>query len=507
MISLHHYNNRLINNAGNDYLRIDYNFFNQSRISDLGMVRFKFLDHALLPYLMNNIEIKQLTYMYDHVYTDIDYLPAIVANLKGHAIADTTELSILRMFTTLEDMDSISATLDSDVWVEVPDAIKTLYNTCVKQIELREGYTRSLGIRVFKSKINHTVLMLMNFDDSSQASEMFLTIGVIPLLFEDYKEKMCTEELEYFSTLVKRSQVKRISNVAATAAFNILTCCKKYIDLLRKETTKYVISNIMRTRIDLCRNIVSQTERDAENYLRNYEDLLAKYYKANKELQELQEGKDAVLDEVKTAISIPAIYKVDMDRQDQFGIEITIITPCSFFELDEVECIMHNINEDTVFYKFINDVFITQKYKLYLGHTFRYNFNPDYRFSANNVLNMDELKEMDCMFNPHLFYFNCFGDYKPKLIQAMQQQDLTMFINWAIASLKSINFKDGAVINRWKQYFTDLEEAWESGSGISRLLANSKCLEDENGNRLSLADVYLHAEETEDNEEIDLEEL
>jgi hypothetical protein len=507
MLSLHQYNNRLMQNAGSNYLYFDYNVFNQSRVSNIGGLRYKHIDHAMLPYLMNDIEVIQQSYMYDHTYTEPEYLPSIIDNINGNAMSDDKALRILRVITTSEDMNTLSGALDQDLWTELPDAIKTLYNTCVSQVELREDYTYTLEIRVFKSKFNHTILMLVNFSDYGQASEMFLTIGALPLIFEDYKAMMCEEELNYCSALVKRSQIKRISNVNATNYFNALTHCPKYVELLRTESTKYVIQNIVRTRLDVCQRDTARVSNDAEQYLRHYENALKEYYRLNKELQRLQEGKDDMLEEVKAAISIPAVYKVDTGRYDQYSIELTIKTPCSFYELDEVECVMNNVNEDTLFYKFLTDVFINQKYKLYFGHTFQYSFSTSANFNANNIIDTDTLIQMDCMFNPHLYRFSCFGDYKPKIIQAMQQQDLTMFINWCIASLKSINFRDGAVINSWKGTFNDIEEDWNNGSGYGRSLANIKCLQDEDGNFHSLAELYLTPDETTDDPELDLEEL
>lgn len=505
MLSLHQYNNRLMANASQEYTRVDYSFFNQSRIRDMGMPRAKYLDHAMYPYLINNIDINNCTYMYDEGYTSGEYYETIKNVLNGIAIDDANRLNLLRFYTN--NPDTAVDMLDSDAWVEVPDAIKTLYNTCTKQVELRENYTIELKIRVFKSRANHSLLTILNYTDENQASDVFLTIGLIPIIFEDYKELMCEEEMNYFSTLVKRSQVKRISNVAAGEAFEKLTMCSKYTELLRKESTNFVIKNIVRTKVEACEREVRNCERNAEEYLLQYQRVLQNYYKLNKDLQNIKAGSEELIEEVRTAITIPAIYKVDMDRRDQYGIEITMQTTCSFFELDEVECVMNNINEDTVFYKFLKDVFIDQKYKLHLGTTFRFSFANNTSFNPDNIINSDELIEMKCMFNPHLFRYSCLGDYKPKMVQAMQEQDLTMFINWGIASLKSINFRDGAVINSWKSMFNDMEDDYASGSGAYRFMALLKCLEDENGNRISIADAYLTPEEPVDYPELDVEEL
>ena len=53
------------------------------------------------------------------------------------------------------------------------------------------------------------------------------------------------------------------------------------------------------------------------------------------------------------------------------------------------------------------------------------------------------------MFNPHIHYYSCLGDYLPQIIEAHAKKDLVLFNNLAIASTRSINFRDGAVMNRW----------------------------------------------------------
>ena len=42
------------------------------------------------------------------------------------------------------------------------------------------------------------VVLVSNYSDDEQASDYFLTIGLIPILFPNLKEKFSEEEMEYF---------------------------------------------------------------------------------------------------------------------------------------------------------------------------------------------------------------------------------------------------------------------------------------------------------------------
>ena len=106
------------------------------------------------------------------------------------------------------------------MFVPVSDTIQSLYTKCLTQITAREEdrYTDldNLKLCMYKSKVGNHIVSIQNFSDYVQASDIFLTIGLLPIFFPDFKETLNEEELEYFKGLVTRSQIKRISNVTVT---------------------------------------------------------------------------------------------------------------------------------------------------------------------------------------------------------------------------------------------------------------------------------------------------
>ena len=93
-------------------------------------------------------------------------------------------------------------------------------------------------------------------------------------------------------------------------------------------------------------------------------------------------------------------------------------------------------------------------------------------------------------FNPHIFFYNCLGDYESILRNMHAKQDLLMFVNTMIASTKSVNLRDGAVMNRWRDaivsWFNDCYDSYTANQ-----MMTIKCLQDEEGNLLSLEEAYI----------------
>jgi hypothetical protein len=112
----------------------------------------------------------------------------------------------------------------------------------------------------------------------------------------------------------------------------------------------------------------------------------------------------------------------------------------------------------------------------------------DSPFRSPGEVPIEILESYKALYNPHTYFFSCLGDYKPQLINAQAQQDLLMFNNIALASVKSINFRDGAVMNRW---CNTLRSYVETSGWMQQKVLNIKCLEDEEGNFHSINDIYF----------------
>ena len=225
--------------------------------------------------------------------------------------------------------------------------------------------------------------------------------------------------------------------------------------------------------------------------MRDYERLLNEYYNANIILNNLKESEDTVRDEIKTVLKSEYVCKYTLPGN---SIALVLKAPISFYDVEEYECAIKNMNPDSFAYKFFKDIFKDNKYELYVTAMFTLNFSPNSNFNRPGGTPINVLNEANALFNPHIHFFSCLGDYLPQLTKAHAEKDLLMFYNIALASLRSINFKDGTVINRWKEYLDNLVNDYVE---YSDLILNLKCLKDSNGNFYSINEAYLNTNNTE----------
>ena len=338
-------------------------------------------------------------------------------------------------------------------------------------------------IKLMKGK--HIVVLVTNYSDQNQASDYFLTLGLVPVLFPDWKERFNELELEYFKVLVNRSQVKRISNVKPVEAFDNLVASNKYNNLLTTMKLKAAIENIVANRISNARRVLQDSDARATSLLQQYQNVKAEYYKANDTLSNLEKNREDAIEELNAAINMEGV--VNAQQYDASMLRITFCAPATFFNTDEAELVVNNMPDIWVKQLF-NDVFVEQKYKLMLVSEFYFSFEEGRRFREPGAVDTNILAKYNAMYNPHTYFFSCLGDYKPQLVDAQAKQDLLIFNNLALASTKSINFRDGAVINRWRE---TLKSYSTNGNYMSNTIMNIKCLVDEEGNRHSFNDIYF----------------
>ena len=462
-----------------EYKRFDYNILGTTSVPNVGYIRSKYVESALAPLMFNEIGIFQQTYGLDDGFTlqnAIESIEEIYTNLSQ------TRLGLLRIYT--DNVDETYNNLTNDLFTLPPTAVQELYNKCMDQVGSREMVTDvKTKIKLMKGK--HIVVLVTNYSDQNQASDYFLTIGLTPVLFPDWKDKFNELELEYFKVLVNRSQVKRISNVKPVEAFDNLVSSNKYRDLLTIMRLKAAIENIVANRISNARRTLQDADQHATALLQQYQNVKAEYYKANDTLANLEKNREDAIEELNAAINMEGV--VNAQQYDASMLRITFCAPATFFNTDEAELVVNNMPDIWV-KKLFNDVFVEQKYKLMLVSEFYFSFEEGRRFREPGTVDTMILTKYNAMYNPHTYFFSCLGDYKPQLVDAQAKQDLLIFNNLALASTKSINFRDGAVINRWRE---TLNSYSTNGNYTSNTIMNIKCLVDEEGNRHSFNDIYF----------------
>jgi len=460
--------------------------------------------HADLPLHMNHINFERKYFCYDETAEGRE--EEIVTGIKDTLLtvfnntADDDCIFITGYLAadTLENKDYVYPFIDTDIWKEFKgDSINSLFNKCVEQTSLRESERQCRDIkqhiRVFKSKTKHIILMLTDYADIDQESESFLALGLIPVFFEDWKERFDELEIAYFKCLVNRSQVKRISNVKPTTCFTNLEELEKYLVVEREIRYKTLFQKVATARINTIENQTRQLNNEMQRALSIYDESLKKLTEYNILIEKYREGTGEVVEELQTISKMKGVYDLNLTHNGQ--LRITLRLPLDYFDSDEAECAIRNVQDDNV-KRFIEEIFIEQKYKLYIRTDAYYSYTPDAYFQDFTSIPEQDCRQINAMFNPHFQFYNCLGDYKPALVKAMREQDLTLFINVAIAAARSMNFKDGSVCNRW---FSWLRNAFDSDNDF---YLGIKCLEKDG--KLYTLGQWLHNNFEEETPEINI---
>lgn len=485
----------LDNSLASKYKYIDRNLTgsrsslaNRSYLSDI------YIESALLPVVYNDYEFTQKSYVLSEQLGLDEDLINDLARLTEESI--NKNITYTRIFVSIDNLNYDNNLLDSDMFVPVSDTIQSLYTKCLTQITAREegkgAALDDLRLCMYKSKVGNHIVSIQNFSDYLQASDVFLTIGLLPVLFPDFKETLNEEELEYFKALVTRSQIKRISNVVVTELFEKAVQTKKYMDRLDAILFKKVLTNLSENRLRNVRRRIDDNMRAAESAMQQYQNALIALDELHLRMRSLEDGAEEFKEEV---IAVKNMEGVESMQIDSAHILLNMSTTLRYFETDEAEIVINRMDDDFMKWLFTK-LFIEQSIKLHIVGCLRYsldNSRNDSHLYAHPA--WETFAKEQAYYNPHLEHFACFGDYRPKLIKAQVDGDLLLFANIGLASMRALNFKDGTVLGRFRNDLISIL----NGNNFTSL----KMFEDEQGNRLTIEQLHTVWEAFENEEATD----
>lgn len=469
----------------------------------------KYLGCPELPYIFNFGKVHvQTMIMQPNAETNIstDVLNTVMSSYEVEALENPEEIFILRMFaynySMLDDYFE-----DRDYVVEKENNIATLFNKTMTDATERNSVwdVPNVGARVIHHKEAHIIVEVVNYDDVEQASDYFLLLGILPMIYPNMKEKLSDEEIRYIKELVRRSQVKRIRNVEVENYFYAVYRTSKYNDAMKDLKLKAELENIVRMRTNRARNMVNNLLNTRDNLLRQYEDTLRDLTAAQKNLFDL-ESNDSFMDEVKLVMDMP-IVKDLRAINEQIRIELRV--PVEFYDPELLEINLDN-NEDvydcTPLNVLLREIFVDGKYKYNVGNAFYFRLDTGNLQLPRDISYSDMVAGSDVLFNPHIEFYGCYGDNQRALVETHQSKDLVGFVNAAIVALKNINFADSPVFSRW---YSNLRPIFEGNYQWDRNFLTAKALENiETHENISISQWYerYKQREAENAPEIDVHE-
>lgn len=458
----------------------------------------KNIGYALAPVVINGLTYSSCTLSTDGRDSNDDVIGAstlasdiVLFNKAG----EKDQIKYVRVLThdpinTAAKIVGLAEEEQDFIFEYVSEEVQKLYDKCLAQTNARnevdpEEYEYKSSVLI--NKEYNSIVECVNYDDTDQASDIYLTIGLLPILIENLRNKLDDAELDYFKKLVRRSQVKRINNAEISAVFEALTNTKKYRNILKEIRIKAAINALSAARLSNARNTMYQAQDHAQNSLEAYSRYKKQYYEAQDIVRTLENNEEQFKEEVNAAISLDAVR--DVTIQDS-TIYTLFETTLSYYDEEEASLVLDN-KPDSPAVRLFKEIFIEQKYKLHVVGQYQFSFGNSAMFRSPGSLNTSTMYDNDALFNPHIQYYSCLGDYQAELRAAQAKGDLLIYNNLCVSSLSSLNFRDGTVINR---FLTDLNQQieydYENGNDTIRNICTSKCLEDKQGNRISIRDWY-----------------
>lgn len=158
-------------------------------------------------------------------------------------------------------------------------------------------------------------------------------------------------------------------------------------------------------------------------------------------------------------------------------------TPLLYWDEDVFKILRESSNnnplrpDNTAKQQLIDDIFSTRRVVLWFDSAFRYNLtNPGFerRILENDFSDVPTAKGLP---NPHHYYYNCWGDNEPMIIEAQNKGDNVIAFAQIFAAIAGINLSDNIVLDKF------IRDEW---SAFKRI----KCLELKETNEFISIEAY-----------------
>lgn len=156
--------------------------------------------------------------------------------------------------------------------------------------------------------------------------------------------------------------------------------------------------------------------------------------------------------------------------------------PITLYETEPLERIFNNLKHEfsstgEMILESFKEIFLEEKYQLYCT-TYVAMDIPQAKFNADSRYNTKQFSDYTRMTQPHLTFFNCWGDSEHNIRKALREDDILGAIQLMLIAIRNINFTDTTVLRGWINRIIN-----------SNALLNVRCIKDQEGNWYSLKEL------------------
>ena len=139
-------------------------------------------------------------------------------------------------------------------------------------------------------------------------------------------------------------------------------------------------------------------------------------------------------------------------------LRLDIVTPLTNYSVAEADNIIRRQISDPALRQLMKDIFVEQKYTLYMSSSIYWDIMACYR--GDNPVHSERYSTMCAtgMPNPHHYYYSCYGDNTPAVVKAMQNGQYIAAYLQLKAAVGSFNWTDGPVASNFLNAITEFDE-------------------------------------------------
>lgn len=349
-------------------------------------------------------------------------------------------------------------------------------------IEMLLVQNQTHKVKIFKR--NNVIAVLTNVVNNRLLKELLTTI---PSLFSLEELQNDTNVANCLKAVIKNEPLKEFFKPLLAAKINEQQ--EKINKLLKDSLTIGIRKNF-----ETIMNNISNTERNITSYERNLEqqyETLQRLLDEKLGIESRMQNADQEdsLKELTTFINKNQYIKGITTKNFSMGygsgekLLLELEAPIKLYEQEPLQrqitnlySRFNNIGEKCL--DVLAEIFLKDKYQLYcttyVGLELGYG-EIDASYS-DLMISLDEYLRMP---QPHLSFYNCWGDAKSNIRKSLRDGSLIDAIQIMLINIQNINFTDTAVLSRW------IEKLQHS----SYLYAGCKCIKDQEGNWFTFKEI------------------
>lgn len=246
-----------------------------------------------------------------------------------------------------------------------------------------------------------------------------------------------------------------------------LATIKAWIDVnldeakLTMNAIKDTFSEALRSQKQQVINKLNSLRSNIEAHLAQYTRALKEYGTQSALYERINdtEAEDSVLNEFLNFILDKERGSCKLNKVSN-KIRLDIVTPLTNYSVAEAERIIKRQINDVTLKQIMLDIFVAQKYTLYMSSSIFWDLMATYRGDISVSSSRYTTSCTKGMPNPHHYYYSCYGDNAPAVVKAMQNGQYIAAYLQLKASVGSFNWTDGPVASAFLSAILDFNEAY-----------------------------------------------